>query len=159
MGRCCILIGANGLGNSTLLHILGGRHLTTPDSDVRVLCLNSFRDTKLNFHRAYIYTNWGMRTVAFAGVGIPLMADIPGYGMMEKLQNYCPGRRDELVEMLGIYLNWIMHKLGDVQRRQTCAYSYWSDTKIQGEFIRRDNDVPRRMCETRHTAVAHQIVK
>ena len=114
----CLLIGANGSGKSTLLRILGGRHLTNPDGAVRVLGLNAFRDTKLNFHRAYLDCDWGMRTVAFAGAGVPLMADIPVYGMMEKLQNSYPDRRDELVEMLGIDLNWRMHQLSDGQRRR-----------------------------------------
>ena len=78
------------MGKSTILSILVGRNLTPPDSDVRVLGLNSFCDTKLNFHRAYIDTNWGMHPFAFTGVGIPLMADIPVYGMVEKLQRSYP---------------------------------------------------------------------
>jgi CCR4-NOT complex subunit CAF16 len=49
-GSRCLLIGANGSGKSTLLRILAGRHLT--HQPVQVLGLNSFRDTKLNFHRA-----------------------------------------------------------------------------------------------------------
>ena len=71
-----------------------------------------------------------MRTVAFEVVGIPLMAYIPVYGMMENLQRSYPERCDEIVEMLVIYLNWRMHQLGDGQRRQTCSYSDWSDTTI-----------------------------
>ena len=82
-GSCCLLIGANGSGKSTLLSVLGGRHITPPDSNVRVLGINSFCDTKINFYCAYLGTDWGMRTVDFAGVGIPLMEDIPVYGMME----------------------------------------------------------------------------
>jgi CCR4-NOT complex subunit CAF16 len=117
-GSRCLLIGANGSGKSTLLRILGGRHLAKPDGCVRVLGLNAFRDTKLNFHRAYLDCDWGMRTVAFAGAGVPLMADIPVYAMMEKLQKQYPERRDELVEMLGIDLNWRMHQLSDGQRRR-----------------------------------------
>lgn len=117
-GSRCLLIGANGSGKSTLLRILGGRHLTKPDGAVRVLGLNAFRDTKLNFHRAYLDCDWGMRTVAFAGAGVPLMADIPVHGMMERLQNSYLERRDELVEMLGIDLNWRMHQLSDGQRRR-----------------------------------------
>jgi CCR4-NOT complex subunit CAF16 len=117
-GSRCLLIGANGSGKSTLLRILGGRHLAKPDGCVRVLGLNAFRDTKLNFHRAYLDCDWGMRTVAFAGAGVPLMADIPVYAMMEKLQKMYPERRDELVEMLGIDLNWRMHQLSDGQRRR-----------------------------------------
>mmetsp|Transcript_2398 Transcript_2398/g.5160 ORF Transcript_2398/g.5160 Transcript_2398/m.5160 type:complete len:314 (-) Transcript_2398:349-1290(-) len=117
-GSRCLLIGANGAGKSTLLRILGGRHLTKPDGAVRVLGQNAFRDTRLNFHRAYLDCDWGMRTVAFAGCGVPLMADIPVHGMMERLQQSYPERRDELVEMLGIDLNWRMHQLSDGQRRR-----------------------------------------
>lgn len=117
-GSRCLLIGANGSGKSTLLRILAGRHLTAPDSSVRVLGLNAFRDTKLNFHRAYLDCDWGMRTVAFAGAGVPLMADIPVRKMMEKLQKSYPDRRDELVELLGIDLDWRMHQLSDGQRRR-----------------------------------------
>lgn len=71
-GSRCLLIGANGSGKSTLMRILAGRHLSTGDSEVKVLGLNAFRDTKLNFHRAYLDCDWGMRTVAFAGTGVPL---------------------------------------------------------------------------------------
>jgi len=112
------LIGANGSGKSTLMRILAGRHLSKPENGIKVLGLNAFRDTKLNFHRAYLDCDWGMRTVAFAGAGVPLMADIPVHGMMERLQSQYPERRDELVEMLGIDLNWRMHQLSDGQRRR-----------------------------------------
>ena len=62
--------------------------------------------------------DWGMRSVAFVGGAVPLMADIPVRKMMEKLQNSYPERRDELVEMLGIDLDWRMHQLSDGQRRR-----------------------------------------
>jgi len=56
------------------MRILAGRHLTPAETenDIKVLGLNAFRDTKLNFHRAYLDCDWGMRTVAFAGSGVPL---------------------------------------------------------------------------------------
>jgi len=68
----CLLIGANGSGKSTFLRILAGRHLCKPEGGVTILGLNAFRDSRLNFHRAYLDCDWGMRTVAFAGVGVPL---------------------------------------------------------------------------------------
>lgn len=117
-GSRCLLIGANGSGKSTLLRLISGRHLAKPEGCIQVLGLNSFRDTRLNFHRSYLETDWGMRTVAFAGCGVPLMADIPVSQMMEKLQNSYPERRDELIDMLGIDPEWRMHQLSDGQRRR-----------------------------------------
>ena len=76
-----------------------------------------------------------MRTVDLADVGITLMAEIHVYGMMQKLQIYFPEQRDKLVDIMGIYLNCIMHQLSDGQRRKTCADSDWSDMTIQGAFI------------------------
>eukprot|EP00934_Nitzschia_sp_Nitz4_P003924 Nitzschia sp. Nitz4//scaffold49_size126201//20037//21017//NITZ4_003630-RA/size126201-processed-gene-0.88-mRNA-1//-1//CDS//3329553113//3914//frame0 len=115
-GSRCLLIGANGSGKSTLLRILAGRHL--PPKEVRVLGLHSFRDTRLNFHRAYLDCDWGMTSIAFVGASVPLMADIAVHKMMERLQQSYPERRDELVKMLGIDLNWHMHQLSDGQRRR-----------------------------------------
>mmetsp|Transcript_4032 Transcript_4032/g.7187 ORF Transcript_4032/g.7187 Transcript_4032/m.7187 type:complete len:327 (+) Transcript_4032:110-1090(+) len=117
-GSRCLLIGANGSGKSTLLRLISGRHLAKPDGCIQVLGLNAFRDTRLNFHRAYLETGWGMHTVAFAGCGVPLMADIPVTEMMAKVQNSYPERRDELMEMLGIDPEWRMHQLSDGQRRR-----------------------------------------
>jgi CCR4-NOT complex subunit CAF16 len=61
-GSRCLLLGCNGSGKSTLLRILAGRHLTHPDTAVRVLGLHAFRDTRLNFHRAYLDCDWGVRS-------------------------------------------------------------------------------------------------
>ena len=117
-GARCLLIGANGAGKSTILRILSGRHLTKPDDAVMVLGRSAFHDTRLNFERSYLDTDWGMRTVAFAGYGCPLQADIPVFGMMEKLQAEYPERRDELIKLLGIDLQWRMHQVSDGQRRR-----------------------------------------
>ena len=145
-GARCLLIGANGAGKSTILRILSGRHLTKPDDAVTVLGRSAFHDTRLNFERSYLDTDWGMSesfsemnitivlvckrslfllsilanvgTVAFAGYGCPLQADIPVFGMMEKLQAEYPERRDELIKLLGIDLQWRMHQVSDGQRRR-----------------------------------------
>ena len=117
-GARCLLIGANGAGKSTILRILSGRHLTKPDDAVMILGRNAFHDTRLNFERSYLDTDWGMRTVAFAGYGCPLQADIPVHGMMQKLQEEYPERRDELLKLLGVDLQWRMHQVSDGQRRR-----------------------------------------
>ena len=85
-----------------MLRILAGRHLVKPDDAVVVLGRSAFHDTRLNFERSYLDTDWGMRTVAFAGYGCPLQADIPVHGMMTKLQSENPERRDELLKLLRI---------------------------------------------------------
>jgi CCR4-NOT complex subunit CAF16 len=42
--------------------------------------------------------------------------------MMEKLQMSYPERRDELLKMLGVSLDWRMHQLSDGQRRRVQIY-------------------------------------
>merc|ERR1712232_896272 len=117
-----------GSGKSTLLRILAGRHLTKSrdadncESHVKVLGLNAFHDTRLNFHRAYLDCDWGMRSIAFVGSSVPLMADIAVHKMMKNFEQSYPERREELIEMLGIDLNWRMHQLSDGQRRRVQIY-------------------------------------
>jgi CCR4-NOT complex subunit CAF16 len=102
-GSRCLLIGANGAGKSTLLRILAGKHLCNGDDvPVKVSGKDAFRDLSLNMSRAYLDTNWGLRTVAFAGYGCPLTADLEVGTMMTELQAEHPERRDELIELLGI---------------------------------------------------------
>ncbi|CAM9889261.1 unnamed protein product, partial [Hapterophycus canaliculatus] len=60
-----------------------------------------FRDTSLNKHRSFLSMDWGMRTVSFAGHGVPLAADIAVGDMMKKDQERYPERREELLNMLG----------------------------------------------------------
>eukprot|EP00904_Undaria_pinnatifida_P012572 jgi/Undpi1/8445/HiC_scaffold_25.g10912.m1 len=117
-GSRCLLIGQNGAGKSTLLRVLAGKHLTKPDGAVMVLGKNAFRDTSLNIHRAYLQMNWGMRTVSFAGHGVPLGAEISAGSMMKHVQDRYPTRRDELLHILAVDPLWRMHKVSDGQRRR-----------------------------------------
>ena len=116
-GSRCLLLGANGSGKSTLLKVLAGKHLTSGDH-VKIMGVDAFRDLKLNLTRAFLDTQWGMRTVAFAGYGCPLQADIRVGDMMQKLQAQYPERRDELFKLLGINPEWRMHRVSDGQRRR-----------------------------------------
>ena len=79
---------------------------------------DAFRDMSLNMTRAYLDTNWGMRTVAFAGYGVPLQADIRVGSMMAANQSEYPERRDELMKLLGVNPEWRMHQVSDGQRRR-----------------------------------------
>tara|TARA_Y100000389_G_C17374200_1_gene470736 strand:+ start:146 stop:1033 length:888 start_codon:yes stop_codon:yes gene_type:complete len=121
-GSRCLLVGANGSGKSTILRILAGKHLTKSEnpekSFVTVMGKDAFRDISLNMCRAHLDTQWGMRTMAFAGYGCPLQSDIRVGDMMKKLQSEYSERRDTLVKLLGIDLNWRMHLVSDGQRRR-----------------------------------------
>ena len=83
----------------------------------RIVLRYEFHAMKVNFHSSYLDIDWGVCIVAFVGAGIPLMEYIPVYRMMVKLHSYYPKRRDELVEILRIDLNWSIHQLSDGQRR------------------------------------------
>ena len=96
-------------------YVEGG--IPPPDSYVHILGLHEFCDTELNFHHYYLATDWGMCTVAFSGVGVLLIANITVYGMIKRLQHYYSEHRDDLFEILGIDLNWIMNLLSDRHRR------------------------------------------
>jgi len=75
-GQRILLFGANGSGKSTLLRLLAGRHLFKPYEAISMLGRNPFLDTRLNLERAFMDTDWGLKTVAFGGYGVPLQADI-----------------------------------------------------------------------------------
>lgn len=117
VGSRTLLIGDNGAGKSTLLRILAGRHLC-PDGAVTVLGRDTFHATSLNAMRSYLGTDWGRRSVAFTGHGCALQADIAVRNMMAEQQEAYKSRRDELVALMGIDLDWRMHQLSDGQRRR-----------------------------------------
>jgi len=117
-GSRCLLIGANGAGKSTLLRVLGGKHMCHPEDACKVLGKDTFRDLSLNLTRTVLDTEWGMRTVAFAGYGVPLQADIRVGSMMANNQSEYPERRDELMQLLGVNPEWRMHQVSDGQRRR-----------------------------------------
>lgn len=167
---------SNHLFRSTILRILSGRHLVKPDGAVMVLGRSAFHDTRLNFERSYLDTDWGMRTVAFAGYGCPLQADIPVFGMMQKLQEEYPVRRDELLQLLGVDLKWRMHQVSDGQRRRVQVSNIYNiyplhsknwfnnapfqpsdflgaHQAIQNSFVRRSHCFIRCCCETRPLAI------
>ena len=73
-GSRCLLIGGNGAGKTTMLKILGGKHMV-PKSAVTVLGQPPFHDTDLTAsgRLSYLGGNWD-RDIAFAGYSIPLQA-------------------------------------------------------------------------------------
>ncbi|KAL8530252.1 hypothetical protein ACS0TY_007339 [Phlomoides rotata] len=85
---------------------------------VRVLNCSAFHDTKLvcDGDLAYLGESWS-KAVGSAGE-IPLQGDFSAEHMIFGVEGVDPTRRDKLIELLDIDLNWRMHKVSDGQRRR-----------------------------------------
>lgn len=106
-GSRCLLLGANGVGKSTLLRIVAGRHLIAPDA-VRVLGRPAFQDTTL------------AGDVAFLGGPFPFSADISVAEILagRRGPGFDPARRARVVQLLDVDPAWRMHRVSDGQRRR-----------------------------------------
>ncbi|VVU95631.1 ABC transporter [seawater metagenome] len=109
-----LLIGPNGAGKSTLLRVLSGFHLTRHYNDFNILGTNSPMDQFRGI--AYLGNRW-VKNVNFMGPSV-YMADIKVSEMMKKVQQENIERRNELVELLEINLEWRMHQVSDGQRKK-----------------------------------------
>lgn len=117
-GSRCLLVGANGSGKTTLLKILAGKHMVGGKDVVQVLNHSAFHDTQLvcSGDLAYLGGSWS-RTVGSAGE-IPLQGDFSAEHMIYGVEGIDPARREKLIELLDIDLQWRMHKVSDGQRRR-----------------------------------------
>ncbi|XP_068661609.1 ABC transporter I family member 20 isoform X2 [Aristolochia californica] len=117
-GERCLLVGSNGAGKTTILKILGGKHMVEPGM-VRIMGRSAFHDTGLTSSGdlCYLGGEW-RRDVAFAGFEVPIQMDISAEKMIFGVTNVDPGRRDELIKVLDIDLSWRMHRASDGQRRR-----------------------------------------
>ena len=104
-GARCLLLGANGVGKSTLLRIVAGRHLLAADP-VRVFGRSAFHDTSL------------AAEVAFIGGPFPFSVDISVAEILERRPGIDPRRRAMVIDMLDVDPGWRMHRVSDGQRRR-----------------------------------------
>ena len=109
-----MVYGANGAGKTTLLRILGGLHIVNKYEHFQVLGSCTPNDQCRGL--AYLGDRWE-RSVPFAGTS-PYSGDIRVGDMMRRWQNDYRERRDKLVEILGIDLDWRMHQVSDGQRKK-----------------------------------------
>jgi CCR4-NOT complex subunit CAF16 len=101
----CLLLGANGVGKSTLLRLVAGRHMIDADV-VRVLGRPAFHDTTL------------AGEVAFLGGPFPFAADISVAEILGARAGVDPARRARVLGALEVDPAWRMHRISDGQRRR-----------------------------------------
>jgi CCR4-NOT complex subunit CAF16 len=111
-----ILVGANGAGKSTLLRILTGQIFMGIDADEFDVNGTAKPNDQAN-GVAYLGGAWKRRRTGFEGI-CPYTMDIAARDMMKKWQEENIVRRDELVRVLGINLDWRMHECSDGQRKK-----------------------------------------
>ncbi|KAJ6392153.1 hypothetical protein OIU77_025999 [Salix suchowensis] len=117
-GSRCLLVGANGSGKTTLLKIMAGKHMVGGKDVVRVINGSAFHDTQLvcSGDLSYLGGSWS-KTVGSAGE-IPLQGDFSAEHMIFGVEGTDPVRREKLIDLLDIDLQWRMHKVSDGQRRR-----------------------------------------
>ncbi len=101
----CLVIGANGAGKTTLLRLIAGKHMVGPEV-VRVLGGSAFHDT------------WLAGEVEMLGGNFPFDVDLEVRTIVGNVIGADPVRRDRLIDLLGVDLDWHMHAVSDGQRRR-----------------------------------------
>lgn len=112
-----ILVGANGSGKSTLIRTLTGM-IWGDDVTYDLFDING--STKVNDQVngvAYLGERWKRRRTGFEGV-CPYTLDTTPSEMFVKWQQDHPDRRDELIRVLGINMDWRMNECSDGQRKK-----------------------------------------
>ncbi|TBU28766.1 P-loop containing nucleoside triphosphate hydrolase protein [Dichomitus squalens] len=109
-GSRTILVGANGAGKSTLLQILAGKRLiSTPGVDVRIKGRDVFRKTPAGI--TFLGTEWAMNPVVRGDIVVSdFLNSVGGYRHKD--------RRDRLLDILDVDLDWHMHQISDGERRR-----------------------------------------
>jgi CCR4-NOT complex subunit CAF16 len=104
-GARCLLLGANGVGKSTLLRLIAGKHLIA-NQTIRVLGRPAFQDTSL------------AGDVAFMGGPFPFSIDVSVGEILAGRSGIDPARRARVMDVLEIDPGWRMHRVSDGQRRR-----------------------------------------
>ncbi|KAG6854800.1 hypothetical protein C0991_001227 [Blastosporella zonata] len=109
-GSRTIIVGANGAGKSTILQILAGKRLvSTEGAHIFVKGRDVFRDSPPGV--TFLGTEWAMNPVVRGDILVSAFLDsVGGYRHKE--------RRDRLLDILDVDLDWHMHKISDGERRR-----------------------------------------
>jgi CCR4-NOT complex subunit CAF16 len=107
-GSRTLLIGANGAGKTTLLRLLSGKRLA-PSGTVAISGLDPFKEHLEGV--TYLGLEWVLNPIVRTDIGVrEFLSSVGG--------DAYPDRRDELVEVLDIDLDWRMHAVSDGERRR-----------------------------------------
>ncbi|RFU32203.1 hypothetical protein B7463_g4098, partial [Scytalidium lignicola] len=103
-----LLIGANGAGKTTLLRLLAGKRLA-PSGTISINGFDPFKDSISGI--TYLGLEWVLNPIVRNDIGVrELLTSVGG--------DAYPERRDELVQVLDIDLDWRMHAVSDGERRR-----------------------------------------
>ncbi|KIP10393.1 hypothetical protein PHLGIDRAFT_101292 [Phlebiopsis gigantea 11061_1 CR5-6] len=109
-GSRTILVGANGAGKSTLLQILAGKRLISKEG---TLVLIKGKDVFRQYPEGvtFLGTEWAMNPVVRGDIVVEdFLNSVGGYRHKD--------RRDKLLDILDVDLDWHMHKISDGERRR-----------------------------------------
>jgi len=109
-GSRTILVGANGAGKSTLLQILAGKRLISrAGTHVQIKGRDVFRNSPPGI--TFLGTEWAMNPVVRSDIVVAdFLNSVGGYRHKE--------RRDRLLDILDVDLDWHMHAISDGERRR-----------------------------------------
>ncbi|KAH9833809.1 P-loop containing nucleoside triphosphate hydrolase protein [Rhodofomes roseus] len=109
-GSRTILVGANGAGKSTLLQILAGKRLILNEgTHVHIKDRDVFRNSPPGV--TFLGTEWAMNPVVRGDIVVSdFLNSVGGYRHKE--------RRDRLLDILDVDLDWHMHAISDGERRR-----------------------------------------
>ena len=98
--------------------VMAGKTMVGEDT-VRVLGRPPFHDIALTCggELSHLGAQW-RRHIGSAGADVPLQGDISARQMIEGVANVDPARRERLVQLLDVDLDWSMKALSDGQRRR-----------------------------------------
>ncbi|KAF7301636.1 hypothetical protein MIND_00729100 [Mycena indigotica] len=107
-GTRTVIIGPNGAGKSSLLALLAGKRLVDA-ATIRIQDQDVFRNTPAGV--TYLGTEWAMNPVVRGDIMVSHFLDsVGGYRHKE--------RRDLLLDILDVDLDWRMHQISDGERRR-----------------------------------------
>jgi len=117
-----ILVGPNGAGKSTLLRIICGGIFMGLKHDEFDICGSEGRGVPNDQQNGVCYMGgdgfMGARRQTGMGGSDPFTLDIAARDLMKVWQEENIERRDELVRVMGINLDWRMHECSDGQRKK-----------------------------------------